>query len=316
LRAARLARTFREKHSYELSELDDTDSARAIARETVKESFLEKFSAQVVSELAGGQRVPSSEEAKALLSGLLGGIEAIKEQMITMEMPEYDWRSRTLSFEAKVILSPKVAARIIAVLLNREVLVRDMLGNRAIANRAMEEIDRMQNSIGTRADGEALAERYQATVDTLVAANWFERAQFNLIAGKLTEAEEAYTKSIEASAGHAVAYKNRGALYLYHQNDTTKFSADLKGALAAYGSNAQSHMVAQEYKECLEDVEAALEISPDYAHAYYQRAACNKGLGLQDNVRKDLVRAARLGNGSARDLLTAKGVSWQNGVGR
>jgi len=310
LRAERNARTFREKQSYELSGLDDKDSGLAIAREMVKQSFLDRLGSLVDREMAFVKHVLGPDQVRALLSGLIM-VDTAKEDMITMEMPEYDWMSRKVSLEAKVVVSPKIAAKIIALLLEKRILLRDMVDNRAAADWAMREIERMQRDADVAGDREELARRYRGAVGRLVAVHWFEKGQFHLIAGEPEKALEAYTSAIEASSDNAAAYKYRGALSLYHQNNMVGYEADLRKALAAYGSRAQAHIGAQEYDECLADVEAALEISTDYAYGYYQRATCRRGLGRQAYVREDLLKAARLGNSSARDLLSAKGISWQ-----
>jgi tetratricopeptide (TPR) repeat protein len=153
-------------------------------------------------------------------------------------------------------------------------------------------------------------QRYLDAVNRLAAADRYEEARYHELVGQPQKAIGAYTEAIEFLPGLATAYWNRGRLYLSHLKDKTKAASDFNAALQVYSSNADNHMKSGEYQECIDDIESALALNADFAKAYYQRAACRIGLGEQDGAREDFIRAARLGDQGARDILVAKGVAW------
>jgi len=293
------AKPFSREHTYRLSDLDNRDTASAIAGKQVKKSLLDELAGLVHATMDVKKPRPSLEAIKALLPGI-----------IKIEIHGEKLRGRDLHLKGRVRASPELTAGFISLLLKRRDLADETLSIRMLANRAMGDIEQMQAGVDRSGDTTGRAERYGRVVSQLMATDWYERALYHVYDGKPDDAMDAYTEAIQASSGLAVAYKERGLLYLHHLEDEGKANADFNRALVAYGQNARDHMASKEYDECVGAAEAALALSADFAYAYYQRAVCAVGLGRQENVTKDLVKAAQLGNKAAQDILTGKGITW------
>jgi len=295
---ATAASVLSRRHTYPLSRLDDGVTARAIGREQARQSLLDELAGLVIDAMDHGRPRPSPDRVKALLP-----------VFVPMEIADERWEGGKLLLQASVTAHLDSAAKAVSLLLQEHDLVRDLRRIRALANQALRETEQMSEGAGRAGEDGGAAERYRSAANQLLAVDWCLKAQYRAYVGRPERALDAYRKAIEVSPGLAVAYKHRGKVYL-DLGDEAKAVADFNGAVQAYGSNALEHIGSGEYPACIEDAEAALELSADYAHGYYLRATCRIGLGRQENVTNDLMRAAQLGHGKAQDVLTARGISW------
>ncbi len=287
------------KLTYRLTDLDTRITAHAIAREQIKALFLDEWTGRVRDQLDDRQPPPGSDRIRALLSCIMR-VDIAKEK----------WKGRTLLLEAKVNATPPILAEAVSLVLERQSLVREIVTVRELAVQAAKEIKLMQEEADRSGDRTSITERYSTAAHQLFAADAFEKACYLGLNGQPQKAIDAYTEAIEALPGMAVAYRNRGRLYLSYLKDRDRAIADFNIALRAYGDDAQAHMKSKEYEKCMEDINTALKLNAAYANGYYQRAACSIGLGKQDDARKDFIKAAQLGEERSRKILTARGIVW------
>jgi len=293
---------FSRQHTYRLSNLDDRESAYTIAWAQAKELLLDELAGLVKTEIDSESNLPAS----------LLAIDKVKAALpcIIEVRAEEQWQDRELSLGVVALASPENDAKFVSQLLKRQRLVADMERSRELLARAISDIQELQRNNDSTRDPTETSEPYSEAVSRLRALNWCDRARRLAYVGATDQAVAAYTSAIEASRGLAMAYKNRGILHAALKDDD-KANSDRISATQAYGRSALAHQESGRYTECLEDAQAALALSPEYAHAYYQRATCSIGLGRQETVRDDLVKAAQLGHKSAQRILAAKGISWE-----
>ena len=297
--------TFSRQHTYPLSSLDDRETAYAVARVQAKELLLNELAGLVKTEM---DRHPS------LLTALLDldRVKALLPIIVLMRTDAGQWQDRELSLGVVALASPEVDAKFMSRLLKKQRLVADMERSQELMVRAIADVKRLQTAAESANAATETASQYGKAIGRLRALDWCSMARHQAYVGQTEQAVMVYTKAIEAYPELAVAYKNRGLLYTALK-DEGNATADRISAVQAYGANALSHMKSKEYVECLGCAEAALELSPDYASGYYLRAACNIGLNQPGTVKEDMVKAAQLGDKGAQDLLSAKGIQWQNG---
>lgn len=307
--------TITRKHIYHLSGLDNQFTGKAIAWEQVKDSILNELVALITEKATAGkgrsrevstkstdisyESLPSGKDIKTLLPGI-----------VSIEQTGEDWGEETLILSAKTNFAPVQIASALVMISEKQPLFDEISAMRALAIETMNEIKRIQKEVPKSGKSTALNQRYLDAVHRLIATDWYEKARNSVLRGQFQQAIDAYTNAIESSPGLAIAYRNRGVLYQGYLKDKPRAIADFNMALQAYCNDALDHMKSKEYEECIEDIEAALKLNANSGHAYYQRAACCIGLDQQENARKDFIKAAQLGNKSARDILTAKGIAW------
>ncbi len=305
----------KRSHTYHLTRLDNRFTGAVIARERVKQS--------IIDELIDSMGKRRKEERERLTKSAVKAstaphvpdanpdeLRVLLPSIVPIEQTDADWGKDALVLKVKATVAP---ARIVSTvsMIQEKQRVFDEIGEmRSLAVAALAEIRQMQERDVGSGEPALPNQDYLDTVNRLAAADWYERARHYELVGRTGEAIGAYTQAVETMPGLAVAYRNRGRLYLSHMKDKVKAASDFNSAIQAYSSNAASHMKSGEYQKCIDAIEAALSLHAKFAKGYYQRAACRTGLGKRDGIREDFIRAAQLGDKSAQDLLSARGIAW------
>jgi tetratricopeptide (TPR) repeat protein len=157
-----------------------------------------------------------------------------------------------------------------------------------------------------------------ATTQGENAAEWYKRGREALFNGQWDEARVAFTKAIEPKPDDEMAYYIRGCSYgnldNYQQaiNDFTK-AIELKPDYSdAYYRRAVEYGRLGNYQQAINDFTKAIELKPDDEMAYYYRAVEYDRLGNNQQAINDFKIAARLGDEAAQDLLSEKGIQWED----
>ncbi len=304
-----------QSHTYRLSALDSRSTGKAIAWEQIKQSLLDELMV-LMKDRADRKKDQSSKSATKSASVSYGAIANSKEvrailpSIVLLEQTGEAWAENALSLKAKMVVSPVHVASAVSMIQEKQRVLNEISRVRSLAAAAMADIKRLQKAAAASAEPARQNQNYLDAANRLAAADRYESARYHELVNRPQEAIDAYTEAIEFLPELAPAYWNRGRLHLSHLGDRTKAASDFNAALQAYSSNAASHMRSGKYQECLDAIGAALTLNAKFAKAYYQRAACRTGLGKQDGVREDFIRAAQLGDKSAQDLLTARGITW------
>jgi tetratricopeptide (TPR) repeat protein len=302
--------------TYLFTELDDRLTSKAIVWEQVKESFLDEITALIMERLASDMapqnryRVKGIQGSDKESSQESEEIRALIPSSILMQIDEENWGDQKVSLTATAKCSLPLLAQHLSALREKEQLSGEIGGMRLLASEVMTQIEQIQNEAIHAAGDSDREDRYRKAVRRLIAVDWYEKAIYFGFTDQPQLAIDAYTHAIQSLPELAVAYKNRGMLYLSYLKDKPKAVSDINMALQAYSNSARNHRQAKAYGECLDVVATALILNKRYANAYYQRAACLVGLGQQSKAKEDFLAAARLGDRGAQDLLTAKGIVW------
>jgi len=300
--------TLENTQTYVLTPLDNRQTAKAIVRERTKGVIVDDIVALLrdQAEKERAQSVKSGDRSSAELYKLVTDkrIADLLPSIVRIEQTGEEWGQNGLTLKAKATASPTTIAAAVKLIHKKQAVFDEITGMRAMADAAMADLLTLQK-------GRADSRPYLAASRRLMAADHYERARYLEINNRLDDAIAAYTDAVAAEPELAVAYRNRGRLHLNHLKDRAKAASDFDAAIKAFVANAAGHMKSRKFKNCIEDVAAALKLSPNYGRAYFQRAACRIGLRDQDGGKADFIRAAQLGDKAAQDLLAAKGISWQ-----
>ena len=295
---------------YQLSDLDDPVSSRAIAKEQAKQSIVNEIIEAIAVKAKAAKNV--SKKVYGMSEGI--SYELLPDRdMIRMLLPSVIWvegEEETLEGNALMVRAgTRVAlAQIVPLVLGISDSEGALSEIRQIRNSALDALNvimQIQRS-GDAGKDKTMQEEYSDAVDKLMTADYLEQGRYNAIFGKAKSAIDAYSKALQVAPGLAIAYRNRGGVH-WHQKDYRNAMADF---LNAHTSDAMSHTEARDFGACINDTEAALKLHDEYGPAYYQRAVCRIGLKQQAAGIADLKKAAQLGEKRAQSLLRSKNIVW------
>ena len=291
--------TYTKEVTYQAGELDNEFSSRVIAKAQVKQMILDDL-ADAAEKMSKAYDFPFYRGYGIPLFSCLIKIETVKET----------WKNRNLYYKAKTKTNLGNVLGDLRKFTDKKNTTAQISDNRETAKKALSEIEQINADVASSGDISGKQDAYNIAVNRLHATDWYEIARFSGFAGESQQAIDAYSKVIEYDPKRAVAYVNRGTLYLSFQKDKQLAVADFYKANQLYFNKAVDNGKAKNYQGCVANLDDALMLNPEDADAYFQRAYCNYGLGRQDKAKEDFKEAARLGHKKAQELLTAKGIKW------
>jgi tetratricopeptide (TPR) repeat protein len=317
------ARTFTQDYTYKAGPLDNEFTSRVIAKAEAKNLILD-----TIAETAGNR-----QKAEGIRTSVTYNSDTFREQaenmlkanhlpnittynvamlscMTKIDTVKEKWDNRSFYYKARVKTNIDNVLIDFGKIRNNKLPTGDILANRAAATEELQKIKRINANLDSSSDQKSRQEIYNQAVNRLHATDLFEAARFLVFAGDSQKAIDKYTKAIEYDPTMGIAYHNRGALYLGFKKDKQLAGADFFKANQLYFNKAVDHRKAKNYMGCVANLDGALLLNPKDADAYFQRAYCNLGLGLQDKTKEDFQKAAKLGHKKAQELLTAKGIEW------
>jgi tetratricopeptide (TPR) repeat protein len=133
------------------------------------------------------------------------------------------------------------------------------------------------------------------------AAACFSRGKDAFDAGRLDEAIEDYTRTLEIEKKHRLAFINRGLVY-GRREEFDKAVLDFSSALELLQNDLSNTYLFRglamlhlgNFENAIEDCNKAIMMNPENAHAYYNRAIAHASLEANEKAAEDYSMAARL----------------------
>jgi len=300
--------TFQREYSYKAGEADSKLSCRAISLEQVKRLLLEELGTYLKSTT----EIKNLELTKDQITVMTAGVTQT-------EILDEQWDGTTYVLIAKITADPKEVASRIEELRKDSDAVEELERSRRTTAEALKEVEALKKELalakneisglretnagsadaghkgrdentakdtGTtvpgkadRIDHEQKAARYQKAVNTIHAAEWFEKGFSFMSDSKYPQAIEAFTKAIETDPNRLDAYILRGV----------------------------SFMRTEHYEKARQDAETVLKKDKENHRALFLRGMSYMRSGDKRLGRYDIKRAASLGNRKAREFLRRKG---------
>lgn len=263
-----LGETFEEKYLYQAGESDSKLSCRAISLLEVKRLLLERIGTYIESRTEVKDLALSRDEIVSLSAGIL-----------KTEIVEEHWDGKIYRLIAKIEADPGAVATSI------ESLRKDQGQRAEVAN------------IGT--DNEKALERIAALKDELAVM------QQNLI-----EVNRDYERSSKVVSAWDKAEEG---LALIRTNHLREGVEALTKAIAIdqnynfYFHRGRAHAELEEYQQAVADFDRVIAMTPEMKDAYFFRGRCLVRLGDKIKGRRDIEKAAAMGNGRAKRWLEEKG---------
>ena len=140
--------------------------------------------------------------------------------------------------------------------------------------------------------------QFTKSLVVLLFPSIFEK--LNIPVDELIANDELSSKAIEYDNNFAMAYYNRGFVYLNKKQyalateDFSKSLAIFPNDEIALNNRGIAYFSIQDYKSAVNDFSKAIEVNPRYADAYYNRGITRYHLKLFDDAQNDFIKAEHL----------------------
>jgi superkiller protein 3 len=334
-------KTFTRDYTYQASEDDSKNSARANATTQMRNILLRE-----VGEYLHTERKSASGDYSEK-------IEAITAGIVEMKTLDERWDGATYYIKAEMTVDSKDLERRITEVLNDKQKTKDLEEARKRTLAAEAEVARLKKELEESKNEQqrlALQKNYQQQTEALSAEEYFTKAYnaqengFNELAieyyqkavaidpnlatvynnmgiayDKLenySEAIRCYQKAISIDPNLATVYNNMGVAYNKLENYSEALRCSQKAIsidpnnAAAYHNMGIAYGKLENYREALRCFQKAISIDPNDAVAYNGMGVTYYFLGNEREGIKNLQKAARLGDGNAQAWLRENGYSW------
>jgi superkiller protein 3 len=271
-------KTFTRDYTYQASEDDSKNSARANATTQMRNILLREVGEFIHAEqtLTTGNHTQDYAEK----------VEAITAGIVEMKTLDERWDGQTYYIKAEMTVDPKDLERRIAEALNDKQKTKELeearkrtLAAEAEAARLRKELEETKNEQQRL----ALQKKYQQTTEALSAEEYFTKGNNAIENGWHELAIEYYQKAIAADPNYATTYYNMGLAYAKLENYREAIRCYQKAIdidpnhTAAYYNMGNAYYNLQNYQEAIRCYQKAIAIDPNLAAAYY-----NMGIAYAD----------------------------------
>ena len=148
------------------------------------------------------------------------------------------------------------------------------------------------------------------------ASAYFNRGNKYMALGNIQRAIEDFNKTISIDPSHAKAYFNLGNAYSDLGNNKQAIenydkSVEINPTVAeVYCNRGLAYFALNNNLLAVEDFNRAIDINPEDALAYANRGVAYSALGNTSRAIKDLLKAAKLGNKGAQEMLDNNNIRW------
>lgn len=269
--AAGKSAVFVEAYSYDAGEADSKLTCRAISLVQVKKLLLEKIGVYLEAETEVVNYQLTREQITALTAGI-----------VKTEIVSESWNGQTYQLTAKIEADPdQVAAAIDELRKSRE--GKESLSKIEDVNaQSMAKIEELKAELSALQKNIIDINRdYQESAQLVTAWQAFENGNRLMIEGKYEDALSQYNQAV---AG--------------------------KPTYMHYFSRGKAYARLERFEDAIQDFTRAIELSPNFSHAYFYRGRSLKKIGSHKKGKQDIIKAAELGNGQAKQWLKMKEIYW------
>lgn len=258
------AKEFIENYTYTASEADSKLTCRTVSLIEVKRLLLEKIGIYLESRTEMKDFRIEKDEIVALTAGV-----------VKLEILDERWNGETYMLTAKIEANPDDISRAVDDLRKHSDKLKNMEKLKEINDKSLEQIREMQSQMQQlQSDLLRLNQDASANQGLLNAWGLYEKAVELRQSGKLEEAIIAFNTVIQNSPTHLVYYE-RGLAYFE----------------------------AGRYEEAIADLTETLKVEPNMRGALWFRGLAYMRSGKKIMGRKDIEKAAALGQNRAKKWL-------------
>jgi superkiller protein 3 len=262
-------KTFVRDYTYQASEDDSRNSARANATTQMRNLLLREVGEFLHTERTFKQNATAQEYAEK--------IEAITAGIVEMKVLDEQWNGVTYYIKAEMTVDPKDLERRIADVLNDKQKTKELEEARKRTLAAEAEAARLRKELEASKNEQqrlALQKNYQQATDALSAEEYFTKGLNAQENGFNELAIEYYQKAINIDPNDADAYGNMGIAYAKLEDYREAIKCYQKviaidpNLAAAYGNMGSAYYYLKNYREAIRCFQKAITIDPNDAMAY------------------------------------------------
>jgi tetratricopeptide (TPR) repeat protein len=338
-------RIFTREYSYQASEDDSRNSARANATTQMRNVLLREIGEFLRTERVLIQNATTQDYSEK--------IEAITAGIVEMKTLDERWDGATYYIKAEMAVDPKDLERRITEVLNDKQKTQELeearkrvLAAEAEAARLKKELEESRNEQQRL----ALQTKYRQTADVLSAEEYYTKGNNARDNGFHERAIEYYQQAIGIDPNHVKAYNSMGNAYddlenyqeaircfqkavnidpnyAFPYNNMGITYYNLKNYLEAircyqkavnidpnyaepYNNMGNAYDALENHREAIRYYKKAVAIKPNYSDAYYNMGTTYRDLGNRTEYIKNFQQAARLGDKDAQKWLVLNGYKW------
>ena len=288
-------KTFIKEYTYRASEIDSKVSCRTIALEQVKRLLLEELG----SYLESHTEVVDFKLTKHQIITLTAG--TVQTQIL-----EEKWDGENYWLKAKINADPDVVIKSIDALRKNQSKTRELEELTKRTEWLLRENEKLKNELTTSKSKTKIIGQYNQSIKELKAIYLFREATALYDSGKIKEAINALSQSIELSPKFAWAYYARGVInYVLHNNrqaindydKAINYGSDIDKA-NFYCARGGAYEAIENYQQALKDYNKSIKLDPKLDRGYLSRGYLNERMENYQQALKDFNRAIELNPGS------------------
>jgi tetratricopeptide (TPR) repeat protein len=254
------------EYTFHPCEIDSKRSSRLIARERVKRILAADLAAQIEQE-ARLRDVRLTE----------GGVADLPTFLVQVEIADEKWDGTLYTLKARRAGGMDDLLQIMRILQEERHIEQELVSSGRRVDAILQEIDDINRELRETRVERPKMDRYYRSLEELEAANGYARGLILLACGRLPEALEALTESIERDHGKAGLFYYRGMTHA-KMGDDTKALTDYDRAIGLDRCYAAPRLARGEilhaqgfHEEALVELQAAVNIDPKLTKAHLLR---------------------------------------------
>jgi tetratricopeptide (TPR) repeat protein len=305
-------RTFTREYSYQASEDDSKNSARANATTQMRNTLLREVGEFLRTERTLTQNATTQDYSEK--------IEAITAGIVEMKTLDERWDGATYYIKAEMAVDPKDLERRITDVLNDKQKTQELEEARKRTLAAEAEIEHLKKELAAAKNEPQrldLETKYQQTADALSAEEYYTKGNNARENGFYELAIGYYQQAIDIKPNYAYAYNNMGVAYDDFKNYDEAIRCYQKAidldpnyAKAYNNMGAVYHNILKNYNEAIRCFQKAIDLNPNLAIAHHNIGIIYATLKQTGKFLKHFKKAARLGDRDAQALLREHRIRW------
>jgi tetratricopeptide (TPR) repeat protein len=260
--------TFDETYVYDAGEADSKLTCRAISLLQAKRILLEKLGTHIESRT----QITNFQVTKDEITSISAGI--VKTKIV-----KEDWDGSTYTLVARMTADPDNVLAAIKRTINDQADRKKVKKLKNINIESIQKIEALKDEL-TRAQKDliGITSDFRKSAKLVDAWGAYEAGMNLMQENRPKEAVAAFDKAIAARPTYLNLYQRGRA---YHHQD--------------------------KYRKALSDYDAAIQFNPKLKNAYYHRGRALRKIGQKQQGLMDIEKAAKMGNGQAKQWLKLKG---------